>query len=118
MYPVIWERKGIGDLYSSLTFQYERFKRMFLRAEKIGIKVIIAIEGTREKILKGYPHSARDPESVIKQLETIKNKYGIPHYFFQSRNSISHHIVDYYLIKYEEYKEAERLINSLNALKE
>lgn len=68
--------------------------------------MILAIEGTREKILKGYPHSARDPESIIKQLETIKNKYSVDHIFFPSRIAMAHHIVDFYQDKYEIYKGA------------
>lgn len=103
-YPVVFERKGKGDLFGSLTQSYERFKRMFLKAEKLNIKIIIAIEGSKEKILQPYPHSARDPESIIKQLETIERKYGVSHIFFPSRISMSNYIVDYYLKKYEEYK--------------
>ena len=99
-YPVVFERKGIGDLFGSLTYGYDRFRRMFERAAKANYKVIIAIEGTREKVLNGYPHSARDPESVIKQLETINNKYGVAHIFFPSRIAMSHYICNYY---YEEY---------------
>lgn len=106
---VVFERKSIGDLYGSLTFGYDRFRRMFERAEKAKFKIIIGIEGTKEKVLKGYPHSQRDPESVIKQLETIHNKYGVVHMFFPSRIAMAHYIVDYYLNNYEEYK---RLISS------
>ncbi len=113
-YPLVFERKSVGDLFSSLTFGYDRFKRMFLRAEKMGVKVIIAIEGTKEKVLRGYPHSARDPESVIKQLETIKRKYDVDHMFFPSRISMAHFICDYYREKYEEWLEAKKLIDTLS----
>lgn len=114
-YPVVFERKSIGDLFGSLTFGYDRFRRMFDRAAKSNFKVIIAIEGTREKVLKGYPHSQRDPESVIKQLETIHNKYGVAHIFFPSRIAMAHYIADYYREHYEQYialiNEAENLAN-------
>lgn len=115
-YPVVFERKGIGDLFGSLTFGYDRFRRMFERAAKMDVKVIIAIEGTKEKVLKGYPHSQRDPESVITQLNTIEKKYGIRAIFFPSRIAMAHYISDYYREKYEEYIElvttAEKLANA------
>ena len=74
---------------------------MFDRAEKAGFKIIIAVEGTKEKVLKGYSHSARDPESIIKQLETIKNKYGVETIFFGNRLSMANYIHDYFFVKYE-----------------
>ncbi len=114
-YPVVFERKGIGDLFSSLTFGYSRLRNMFDRAEKAGYKVIIVIEGTKEKVLKGYPHSARDPESVLVQLETIKRKYGVDYMFFGTRTAMANYIVDYYLKHYEEYialiNSAEGIVN-------
>ncbi len=110
-YPVVFERKNCADLFGSLTYGYDRLRRCFDRAAKKEYKMIIAIEGTKEKILKGYPHSARDPESVIKQLETIERKYNIPHVFFATRFQMASHIMDYYQKFYEEYKDVEKLIN-------
>jgi hypothetical protein len=76
-----------------------------MRAEKANFKMIIAIEGTREKVLKGYAHSARDPESIIRQLETIKNKYNVESIFFASRISMANHIHDVFYEAYEKYLE-------------
>ena len=104
-YPLVFERKSINDLFGSLTQSYDRFRRMLLRAEKLGIRVVIAIEGTKEKVLKGCSHSARDPESILVQLETIKKKYNVEYIFFPSRIAMQHYIVDYYLTRYEEYLE-------------
>lgn len=104
-YPVVFERKNIGDLFGTLTHGYDRFRREFDRAEKAKFKLIIAIEGTKEKVLSGYKHSARDPESIIKQLETINTKYGVSHIFFPSRIAMQNYIVDYYVIEYEKYLE-------------
>jgi ERCC4-type nuclease len=101
-YPTVFERKNLGDLYGSLTQGYDRLRRCFERAEKSKFRMLIAIEGSREKVLKGYPHSARDPESILKQLETIERKYNVKHLFFPSRISMAHYIVDYYLEKYEQ----------------
>lgn len=94
--PIVFERKGIGDLFGSLTAGYDRFKKVFLRAEAAGFKLIIVIEGTKERILEGYDHSARDPASIIKQLETIERKYGVVHMFFKTRHHMSIYIEEYF----------------------
>lgn len=103
LHQVLFERKSVADLYGTLTQGYDRFRRMFQKAESKNFKVIIAIEGSKEKVLAGYKHSARDPESIIKQLETINTKYGVSHIFFPSRIAMQNYIVDYYVIEYEKY---------------
>lgn len=105
MHNVIFERKSIGDLFGTLTFGYERFRRQIQKAATMQISMIIAIEGSKEKVLKGYSHSQRDPESILVQLETIRRKYGIEHIFFPSRISMANYIVDYYLVEYEKFKD-------------
>lgn len=101
----IFERKSIGDLYSTLTFGYDRFRREIKRAEDKNIKLVIAIEGTREKVLKGYKFSKRDPASILKQLETIRAKYGVEHIFFGNRKWMARGITDFFLLKYEKFIE-------------
>ena len=103
-YPVVFERKNKADLFNSLTGGYDRLRKCFKRAEQAGFKMIICIEGSKDKILKGYEFSARDPESIIKQLETIKNKYNVEHIFFPSRASMANYIVDFYNEEYEKWK--------------
>ena len=112
-YPTVFERKNCSDLFGSLTQGYDRMRRCFDRANKSNVKMILAIEGTKEKILKGFPHTQRDPESVITQLNTIERKYGITHIFFPSRIAMSHYIVDYYRKAYEDWLEAKKLIDTL-----
>ncbi len=103
--PVVFERKNLGDLYGSLTFGYDRLRKCFERAEKANFRLIIAIEGTKELVLEGYRHSSRDPESIIKQLETIHRKYGIEYQFFRNRPEMANFITEFF-----EYKEKEYLI--------
>lgn len=102
-HPLVFERKNKADLFGSLSAGYDRFKKCFARAEKAGYKMVICIEGTKEKILSGYEFSARDPESIILQLETIKTKYGVDHIFFASRISMANHIHDYYREQYDRW---------------
>lgn len=94
--PVVFERKGLADLYGSLTAGYDRLRRVFERAEKAKFRLIIVIEGTKERVLEGYSHSAREPASIIKQLETIERKYGVTHHFFKTRHQMSTHIEEFF----------------------
>ncbi len=102
-YPVVFERKNLSDLFSSLTQGYDRLRKCFERAAKANYMMIIAIEGTKEKVLRGYSHSARDPESIIKQLETIERKYGVKHIFFGNRAVMSREIEKFFRNEYERY---------------
>lgn len=102
--PVVFERKSKNDLYGSLTQGYDRLRKVFHRAEKSGFKLVIVIEGDKENILRGCDHSARDPESIIKQLETINTKYGVSHMFFKTRHQMSAYIQSYFEAKENEWK--------------
>ncbi len=103
LHSTIFERKSISDLYGSLTQGYDRFRKMFQKAAVLNIKVIIGIEGSKEKVLNGYDHSARDPKSILVQLETIDKKYGVESIFFPSRISMANYIADYYNEEYEKW---------------
>jgi len=102
-YPLVFERKNKADLFGSLTQGYDRLRKCFERAEKANYKLIIAIEGSKNNILKGYSHSARHPESIIKQLETIKRKYNVDHIFFGNRLAMANYIHDVFFVEYEKY---------------
>lgn len=101
--PVVFERKGIGDLFGTLTQGYDRFKKEIFRAKEANFKLIIAIEGTKERVLEGYKHSKRDPASIIKQLETIRNRYEVEHLFFASRIAMAQHIQSFYETEYRNF---------------
>lgn len=111
LHNVVFERKSISDLFGTLTFGYDRFRREIDRAEKCKTRLIIAIEGSKEKVLKGYDHSKRDPESIIKQLETIEKKYSVQHMFFGNRVSMANHIHDVFFVEYERYLENKNANN-------
>lgn len=104
LHSTIWERKSIGDLFGTLTFGYDRFRREIQKAADLNITLIIAVEGTREKVLEGYEHSKRDPASILVQLGTIEKKYGVKTDFFHSRANMANYIVDFYLKEYEEWQ--------------
>lgn len=101
LHPLAFERKSIGDLFGTLTFGYDRFRREMLKAADLGVKLVIVVEASKERVLKGYHHSARDPESIIVQLETIRKKYNVETIFFPSRKAMANYILDWVTLEYE-----------------
>lgn len=90
--PLFFERKSIGDLYSTLSKGYERFRKMLRRSTEAEVKIVIIIEGSLRKVSKGYARSQRSGESVVKQLHTIRAVYGVEVVFCQDRGEMSQHI--------------------------
>lgn len=88
MVPVIFERKSIADLFGSLSKGYERFRNMLRKAEADKVKIIIIVEGSLSKVLKGYSRSQRSGVSIVKQLYTIRAIYGIEIVFCQNRDEM------------------------------
>jgi len=92
MVPVIFERKSIADLFGSLSKGYERFRNMLRKAEADKVKIIIIVEGSLSKVLKGYSRSQRTGVSIVKQLYTIRAIYGIEIVFCQNRDEMTLYI--------------------------
>ena len=103
IHEVVFERKSISDLFGTLTFGYDRFRREITRAEKAKTRLIIAVEGSKEKVLKGHTFSKREPSSIITQLETIERKYGVQTLFLGNRPAMANHIHDVFFVEYERY---------------
>lgn len=93
---VRFERKSIGDCYGTMSQGYERFKREIQRAKDFEVKIIILIEGTLTKVLKGYEHSKREPDSIVKQLFTLWEKYDVMPVFCKDRDEMSRYIIEFY----------------------
>ena len=89
---VVFERKGIGDLFSTLSGQYERIKREIEKAKEEDIKIIIIIEGSLRRVLAGYKHSQRTPISIVFQLFTLRVRYNIEAVFCNNREEMSQYI--------------------------
>ena len=90
--PLVFERKSLPDLFGSLSKGYERFRKMLKKANEAEVKVIIIIEGSLKKVLKGYSRSQRTGISVIKQLYSLRATYDIEIVFCQDRVEMSQHI--------------------------
>ena len=94
---VVFERKSINDLYGTLSAGYERFKKELGRASEAGIHVIIIVERSLRRVLRGCNNSQRTPISIVYQLFTIRIRYGIETVFSQDRDEMSTYITNYYL---------------------
>lgn len=92
MVPVVFERKSVPDLFGSMSKGYERFRRMLRRANGDGVKVVIIVEGSLRRVLRGYARSQRSGQSVVKQLFTLRAVYDVEVVFSQDRDEASGHV--------------------------
>jgi len=95
--PVFFERKSIPDLFGTLSKGYSRFKREILRSKEQKVLLVIIIEGSLTKILKGYERSQRSGDEIVKQLFTLMVKHHIPFICCSSRDEMSRFITETYL---------------------
>ena len=92
--PIIFERKGMGDLFGTMTSGYERFKREMERARESNMTLIILVEGTYSDVWQGIEHSQFDGPSMVKKLATLMVKYDLHTWFCESRRVMARRIVD------------------------
>ena len=92
--PIVVERKGISDLFGTMTSGYERFKREMERAKESNVTLILATEGTYSDIWEGIPQSQFDGPSMVKKLATLHVKYGLEWWPCESRRVMARRIVD------------------------
>lgn len=87
----------MGDLFGTMGKGYKRFKREIERAEKEGTTIILIVEGTVTKVLKGYKHSKLKGISVFRKLLTLWLKYDIVPVFCKDRKEMAVYIEEYFL---------------------
>lgn len=104
--PIRIERKSIADLFSSFSSGYENEKAKIVKARDLGLKYILAIEGTLFDIREGHSYmkdgelhySKKDGLSQVKQLYTMLAKgYFDQLWFFKSRAEMAFGILQYFL---------------------
>jgi len=94
---VVFERKSINDLFGTLSKGYLRFKNELSKARELGITIIIIVEGSLTKVLRGCNCSQRTPISIVYQLFTIRVRHGIETVFCKDREEVSQYITHYFL---------------------
>ena len=91
---VVFERKGLGDLFGTMGAGYERFKREMERARVDGVKLILIIEGSYSDVWGGYERSQIEGPSMMKKLATLYVKYDLEYVFCESRRVMARRIAD------------------------
>jgi ERCC4-type nuclease len=95
--PVIFERKSLEDCIGSLSKGYKRFRKEILRAKESNVLLVILIEASITKVLKGIEHSQRSGDEILQQLFTITVRHRVPFFCFNNREEMSRFITEAYL---------------------
>lgn len=104
---VRFERKSVGDLFSSFTSNYDAERNKIQKARDLGLTYILAIEAPAMQIRKGHSYrsngvmveSKKSGLAMIRQLMTIQRKYQVAVWFCQSRYEMSFMIGEYLLAR-------------------
>lgn len=94
--PLVFERKGLNDLYGTMTSGYPRFKRRLLEAQQCKVQMILMIEGSLGTVLQGTQHSQFSGESCVKKLFTLAVKYDLYPVFCVNRGEMVRFITEVY----------------------
>jgi len=90
--PLCFERKSLGDLFSTMTSGYARFKKELARAKEAGLTVILVIEGSMREVAVGYEYSRFSGDSMLKKLAMLRVRYDLEYHFFNDRREMSRFI--------------------------
>ena len=95
--PIIFERKSQSDATGTLTQGYSRYRKEIKRAIENKILLVMIIECSLTKFLKGIPQSQRSGEELVQQIFTIALKYRVPFVFCNDRAESSRFILETFL---------------------
>ena len=93
---VFFDRKGLGDLFGTLSKGNERFKREIKRCVDDGNRLIIIVEAPLSKVLKGFSRSKIPGLTIVKTLFTLTVKYNVQCVFSKDRADMQHYIENYF----------------------
>lgn len=102
--PIVFERKGLGDLFGTMTGGYKRFKKEMMRAKEANTPLVLLIEGTMREVGGGYEHSRFSGDSMLRKLAMLRVKYDLEYHFCESRADMARLIVDWFEAVDRNYK--------------
>jgi ERCC4-type nuclease len=111
--PIYFERKSVSDLFGTLSSGYKRFKKEILRAKENKLLLIIIIECSLTRIIKGIDESQRTGDEVVQQLFTIMCRYQVPFICCKDRFEMSRYITEFYLAYGREYIDRKKHCQTL-----
>lgn len=94
--PLFFERKGLSDLFGTMTSGYERYKKEMERAKTDGVKLILIIEGSYSDVWQGFERSAYSGQAMLKKLAMLYVRYDHEYIFCESRRVMARRIYDVY----------------------
>jgi len=80
----------------TMTNGYVRFKKEMKRAADNNIKIILVIEGTRQKVIKGHKFTKVKGISIVKKINTLRHRYGLEFWYCINRKEMADRILDFY----------------------
>lgn len=108
--PLFFERKGIGDLFGTMTSGYDRYKREMERAKAANVKLVLIIEGSYTDVWNGFERSAFSGEAMLKKLAMLYVRYDHEYIFCESRRVMARRICDTYAAIERNYKQEKVLV--------
>lgn len=95
--PIVFERKGFGDLWGTMTSGYERYKREMEKAKADNIKLVLLIEGSYSDVWNGFERSQFEGPSMLKKLAMLYVRYDHEYVFCETRRVMARRIADTFL---------------------
>ncbi len=86
--PIVFERKSLPDLFSTMGRGYKRFKSRILEAQAQQLTFLLLIEGTMADVYAGVPRSSLSGSSVMQKLFTLWVRYNVFPVFCASRSQM------------------------------
>ena len=92
--PIVFERKGISDLFGTMTSGYDRYKKEMARAKADNVKLILIIEGSYSEVYQGFERSQFSGPSMMKKLAMMFVRHDQEYIFCESRRVMARRITD------------------------
>jgi len=116
--PIYFERKSISDLFSTLSQNYKRFKKEIIRAKKGKQILVIIIEGSLTRIIKGVDESQRSGDEILQQLFTIMFRHKVPFVCCNNREESSRYIIETFLAYGRDYIDRNKNCQTSDVIQE
>ena len=108
----VFERKGVGDMFSTLTAGHDRFKKEIARAKEAGIAFNIVVEESYGNIInKKFANAFRTktPGYVLaKIIHTMQLRHGVTFLFFNDRTEMRDYIRNTFNAIITEYQKKQK----------
>lgn len=95
--PIVFDRKAMGDLYTTMGKDYDRFKREILRAQESNTQLFVIVEGSMTEVGKGFKYSKIKGISMKYKLFTLWIRYGVQTIFCTSRKEMAEYITQFFI---------------------